>query len=67
MVKQKVDGYSRKLNGNIYKVQSYNRHKRPLGKQIKYKKAGQFYVALDKYGNVRGSKVITQKISSVKP
>lgn len=60
-MKVKVKKHKRKIKGKVYKVKGYNRRQRKLGKKIKYTKAGQFQVAHDELGNIRGSKIINAK------
>lgn len=63
----KVKSHLKKLGKRRFKVKGYFRHNKPLGKKIKYKEVGRFKIALDEYGNIRGSKIVTPKISSVAP
>lgn len=57
----KVKSYKQKRNGKVYIVKGYKRKKRPLGKKLRYKPVGKFYVAHDDQGNFRGSRIVLQK------
>ena len=64
--KYSVSPYKRKVNKKIFKVTGYKRKPRQLGKKLRYKPVGTFYVAHDEQGNFRGSKIKTNKKSSTK-
>jgi|SRR6056297_1924881 len=51
----------RSKKGKVYKVKKHSRvkkRKRPLGTKISYKPVGQYQVASDEHGNLRGSRII---------
>ena len=56
-----VKGYSRRgRKGKLDTVKSYDRKKRKLGKKVKFKPVGQFFVGHDELGNFRGSKIVVK-------
>ena len=61
---RRIRSYIRVQNGKYKRVRSHKRLYRKLGKKIHMKKVGYFYVKLDNFGNVRGSKVIKIKNKS---
>lgn len=64
--KTRIGPYTRRIKGKIYKVKRHTRYKRMIGKRPHYTKIGTFFVAHDKYGNFKGSKVIPFKRKSTK-
>jgi hypothetical protein len=57
----KVKSYKRFKNGKWQYVPKHKKKMRSLGKKIRYKKAGTFYVAHDDKGNFRGSRIVMSK------
>tara|TARA_Y100000310_G_scaffold108033_1_gene106513 strand:- start:3709 stop:3906 length:198 start_codon:yes stop_codon:yes gene_type:complete len=62
MVNTKIKSYKRRTRKGVHKVKGHVRKKRPVGKKVvKTKKVGTFVLMFDKYGNIKGSKVIKFK------
>ena len=58
----RVKPYKRKVGKKVYTVKPHRRRKKKVGKKVtRTKKVGTFVVQFDKYGNLKGSKVIPFK------
>jgi len=60
-----VKKHGRTKKGITRSVTAHRRKKRKLGKKIRYKKVGSFFVAFDDQGNFRGSKIKKIKTKKV--
>lgn len=58
MAKINIKKYVRRSpKGKVIKVVKHKRKIRSLGKKIKFKKVGEFFVGIDEKGNLRGSRI----------
>jgi len=64
MIKTKVKTYLKKGRRGKFKVKAHARRKRKVGARVvKTKRVGTFVLQFDKYGNIKGTKIIKFKKS----